>query len=258
MSRRIDLAMVVWMVAGVVAASGCQQTAIVTSQPPAYKAETFQYQPLVTVPPRTPKVRAEAPVPAPVVVAPRIAQASLPIHEASWVPAAGVEERPWRWIVVHHSGTDTGSAAALDAFHRNARHWDELGYHFVIGNGTGSANGGIEVGSRWPKQKWGAHCRVGDNEEYNYYGIGICLVGDFEKHRPSPAQMASLAKLVDYLAAKYRIDDAHIIGHSTVDDTRCPGRHFPFDDLFARLHHSRATRQSAVAAAPALVGRQAN
>jgi len=164
----------------------------------------------------------------------------LPEHDPAWEVAGW--QRPWRWIVVHHSATHRGSAAQFDDWHRNGRHWDELGYHFVIGNGTGSADGEIEVGSRWPKQKHGAHCKVGQDETYNNYGIGICLVGNFEKHRPSQAQMASLARLVDYLAARYRISDARIIGHGDVDSTKCPGRYFPFDDLFRRLRRRRAAR----------------
>src|SRR5439155_15411047 len=63
-----------------------------------------------------------------------------------WVP--NVTSRPWRWIVIHHSATPTGSAAKFDRDHR-AKGWDELGYHFVIGNGTETRNGQIEVGPRW-------------------------------------------------------------------------------------------------------------
>jgi hypothetical protein len=112
----------------------------------------------------------------------------------------------------------------------------------TIGNGGGSGDGAIEVGSRWPKQKWGAHCRVGDNEEYNYFGIGICLVGNFDKQRPSETQMQSLARLVAYLAARYHVDNAHIIGHGSVGDTRCPGRGFPMGDLQARVMRARVPR----------------
>jgi N-acetyl-anhydromuramyl-L-alanine amidase AmpD len=203
--------------------------------------EAFTYKPIEIPRPR--------PVPAePLALEiPKLpAEPVLPPHDAAWEPQA--PERPWRWIVVHHSASDTGSAAAFDAYHRNGRHWDELGYHFVIGNGGGSGDGLVEVGPRWPKQKWGAHCRVGDNEEYNYFGIGICLVGNFDKHRPTEPQMASLARLVDYLAARYHIDDAHIIGHGTVDDTRCPGQCFSMGDLLARVHRLRAAREGLAAA----------
>lgn len=60
-----------------------------------------------------------------------------------------------RDIVIHHSATDIGSAASFDRRHRLINHWDELGYHFVIGNGSGSGDGAIEIGTRWYKQKWG-------------------------------------------------------------------------------------------------------
>src|SRR5882724_856565 len=49
-----------------------------------------------------------------------------------WIPYAGVAPRPWRWIVIHHSDTKTGCAAAFDRYHTDVHHWDELGYHFVI------------------------------------------------------------------------------------------------------------------------------
>jgi len=83
--------------------------------------------------------------------------------------------RNWRHIVIHHSATATGSAASFDREHRE-RGWEGLGYHFVIGNGTGTGDGQVEVGYRWRNQQRGAHA---GNLEYNEYGIGICLVGDF-------------------------------------------------------------------------------
>jgi N-acetylmuramoyl-L-alanine amidase len=240
------VALVVLVLSGAVVAVGCTGPSMVSEVPlhsTNIARDDFAYEPL-NIPPRP--VKPELPQPSRVQPVPMKAQPPVrpepfvPAHDAAW--DITIPSRPWRWIVVHHSGADTGSAAIFDAFHRNVRKWDELGYHFVIGDGTGSADGLVEVGSRWPKQKWGAHCRVGDNEEYNDYGIGICLVGDFEKHRPTATQMASLVKLVDYLAAKYHIDDAHIIGHGTVDDTKCPGRFFPMNDLLAQLRKLRASR----------------
>jgi N-acetyl-anhydromuramyl-L-alanine amidase AmpD len=142
---------------------------------------------------------------------------------AAWKPSGMV--RPWRWIVVHHSATDAGSADIFDRAHR-ARGWDELGYHFVICNGNGGEDGRIQVGSRWTKQKWGAHCKTPDNR-YNDYGIGICLVGDTEKSRPTAAQLASLARLTSYLADRYDIPASCVIGHGEAPgtSTNCPGKH---------------------------------
>lgn len=137
----------------------------------------------------------------------------------AWIPNA--PHHPWRWIVIHHSDTRVGSAASFDRYHRS-RGWDELGYHFVIGNGNGSGDGVVEVGSRWPKQKIGAHAGV---QEYNEYGIGICLVGDFEVSYPTRAQMNSLAHLVAWLMQTYRIPPERVIGHRDCRRTNCPGRH---------------------------------
>lgn len=141
---------------------------------------------------------------------------------AGWIPAAPAHA--WRWIVIHHSDTDRGSAASFDRYHREVRHWDELGYHFVIGNGTGSADGQVEVGSRWPKQKQGAHAGV---LEFNRDGIGICLVGDFNQTRPSAPQMRALARLTAHLMRTYRIPAERVIGHKEAKDgrTNCPGRY---------------------------------
>src|SRR5205809_827024 len=81
------------------------------------------------------------------------------------------------------AGSASGSAAEFDKYHRS-KGWDGLGYHFVIGNGTGSGDGQVEVGYRWKRQMVGAHA---GNAEYNQRGIGICLVGDFQNgHNPTP------------------------------------------------------------------------
>jgi len=133
--------------------------------------------------------------------------------------------RQWRYIVIHHSAGDNGNARMFDAAHRR-RGWDELGYHFVINNGKGGPDGYIEAGSRWKKQKWGAHCGGTPNNEYNNYGIGICLVGDFRHGMPTPAQLASLRRLVYHLVARYHIPPESVVGHRQCPNanTQCPGK----------------------------------
>jgi N-acetylmuramoyl-L-alanine amidase len=146
---------------------------------------------------------------------------------ASWIPK--VKSNHWLWIIVHHSDSDYGSAAIIDQWHRQ-RGFDELGYHFVIDNGRGGADGQIEVGPRWPVQKWGAHDNALDNR-YNLYGIGICLVGDFNKTHPTVAQRRSLIRLVTYLMQKYNIPADHVLGHGETKDTECPGKYLHVADI---------------------------
>ena len=139
----------------------------------------------------------------------------------SWVPVAPGNH--WKWIVIHHSATPTGGAVAFDKMHRS-KGWDELGYHFVIGNGTDTRDGQVEVGGRWPRQKWGAHAKTPDNR-YNDFGIGVCLVGNFDLNRPSDEQVRSLSKLVAYLMRTYHIPAERVVGHGdTGRATECPGR----------------------------------
>lgn len=223
-----------------VTAAGCSKPQQLVQAPPAVARQAFAYEAMPKPAPHRPTPR-----PAPKPVVHRVRKPVLPEHDAAW--EVSVPARPWRFIVVHHSATHRGNAAVFDQWHRHHNGWDELGYHFVIGNGTYSGDGRIEVGTRWPKQKHGAHCKVGQDETYNDFGIGICLVGNFEKQWPTEAQMLSLARLVDYLSAKYEIPDPQIIGHGDVDDTRCPGRHFSFADLLARLRRRRAARETLAA-----------
>ncbi|SOH03013.1 peptidoglycan recognition family protein [Candidatus Kuenenia stuttgartiensis] len=140
--------------------------------------------------------------------------------------------REWKYIVIHHSATKSGNAAEFDKYHRETRHWKNgLGYHFVVGNGNGSGKGEIEIGNRWVKQLSGAH--VGINK-YNRYGIGICMVGNFNESYPSRAQMASLVVLVQYLQKQYNIPAENILMHKDCKTTECPGDKFPFDYVFAQ------------------------
>lgn len=141
--------------------------------------------------------------------------------------------RPWRYIVIHHSASDKGNAATIDAYHRNVRGWNGLGYHFVIDNGNGGPDGRVEVGYRWKNQEYGAHTGNTPGNGHNKYGIGISLVGNFQDKSPSPAQLAAMEKLVFYLADKYDISPTDVIGHRDAPGakTDCPG-----DRLHAYVH----------------------
>ncbi len=145
-----------------------------------------------------------------------------------------IERGRWTHVVVHHSGIEDGNAKAFDGAHRRRGMTNGLAYDFVIGNGRDSGNGQIEIGPRWLKQIDGGHVR---SSYYNAHGIGICLVGNFEKRRPGDTQLESLIALIDWLR-----DDAPLGSkpkftvHRWVDKnhTVCPGRYFPYNDFKRR------------------------
>jgi N-acetyl-anhydromuramyl-L-alanine amidase AmpD len=129
-------------------------------------------------------------------------------------------------IVVHHSATETGNAACFRVLHRVVNGWNDVGYHFVIGNGSLSADGEVEYGRVLPFQ--GAHAK-GANE----YSVGICLVGNFNRTVPTAAQMDSLGILLRRLAVRYSIDRDFITIHRLVEGshTQCPGSNLTLKDI---------------------------
>jgi len=173
--------------------------------------------------------------PEPVVIPPRPTppRVGLPV---AWRPPYGVPVRRWRYIVIHHMAAPRGSAAVIDRMHKK-RGWDGLGYHFVIGNGSLTGNGQVEVGYRWKRQEKGAHARArtGDDNRWNLHGIGICLIGDFTKTAPSARQLDTLERLVRALRAEYGISVDNIVPHRFVRPTECPGPKFPWREFLARV-----------------------
>ena len=165
--------------------------------------------------------------------APVTAPPAAPGADPAWAPCG--TERRWRWIVLHHSDDRSGNFAKYDRIHRETNGWDECGYHFVIGNGSGSGDGAVEVGTRWTKQKHGAHAKTPDNR-FNDFGVGICLVGDFETGGPpTRAQMDATVRLCRWLMARYGVAAGDVVGHCDCKATACPGKYFPWAELRERL-----------------------
>jgi len=142
-------------------------------------------------------------------------------------------DRPWRYIVLHHSAGASGNYDQIDGEHRKILGFDGCGYHFVIGNGTGSGDGQIEVAQRWTNQKQGVHCRNARTHDVDEYGIGICLVGDFDQQRPTPRQVAAAQALIAYLSQRYAIAPSRVETHAHLAATKtvCPGKYFPNETI---------------------------
>ncbi len=162
---------------------------------------------------------------------------------SGWIPSRGLSNR-WKYIVIHHSASNTSTPQGMRQWHMQGRGWDELGYHFVIGNGVRYGDGKVFVGNRWKQQKHGAHTKTAGNV-YNQQGIGICLIGNFETARPTEKQMQSLARLVSFLGAKCRIGRSRILTHGGITGrTACPGGRFSLDALLRRLPGSTISASS--------------
>jgi LysM repeat protein len=135
--------------------------------------------------------------------------------------------RNWKYVVIHHSGTRSGNARIFHHYHLRSRGMENgLAYHFVIGNGTDSGDGEIEVGPRWTRQLQGGHLA---SEALNEISIGICFVGDFNRTRPTRRQIAALVELMNYLQIRMPDSRPKFRLHREINTrpTDCPGRLFP-------------------------------
>ena len=144
----------------------------------------------------------------------------------SQIDSARDHMREWEYIVVHHSGTSGGNATIFDAYHKERGMENGMAYHFVIGNGSDSGNGQIEVGNRWRRQIQGGHLA---SDSLNEIAIGICLVGDFTHHQPSPRQIDALTELVQHLREISSSPRLKFRLHREINTkpTECPGKLFP-------------------------------
>lgn len=181
--------------------SGCYRSTVVYDSAP-------RSAPLVT------RTRPSVPPPSLQITPPAVV-------ENPWRPK--VDAREWRHIVLHHTATDSGSVERIHESHI-AKGWLGIGYHFLIGNGNGMADGVVEPTFRWRQQLHGAHA---GKDEYNQHGIGICLVGNFQETNPTEGQLAAVKQLVAALRGEYSIPSSRVIGHNEVKATACPGQNFP-------------------------------
>jgi hypothetical protein len=124
-------------------------------------------------------------------------------------------DRPFAEFTIHHSDTShRPGPEGIRRVHVDSERYGDVGYHFLIG-----PDGTVWEGRSLRYQ--GAHAGEGRNEGK----LGICLLGDFEVARPTPAALASLERLVRHLSSELDIPLRAVRGHGEVKATLCPGRH---------------------------------
>lgn len=125
-------------------------------------------------------------------------------------------------ITVHHTGLYVNTSTARSSVARDmqsvlAAHvrlrYGDIGYHFAVDYG-----GCVWEGRSLAHQ--GAH--VSSANEQN---IGVVLLGNFERQRPSQPQMSAMRSLVSALSQRYGISSRRIYGHRDLGATACPGRY---------------------------------
>ena len=139
----------------------------------------------------------------------------------------------WNYIVIHHSAGNYGNIEFLQKVHRERQSRDPLDaipYHYIVGNGNGLGVGVVKSDWRQAWNIWGMHVSK-HNVDRNFRGLGICLIGNFEKKSISEKQYQALVTLTKKLMKKYNIPVKNISGHGYTkgEHTKCPGKHFPME-----------------------------
>jgi hypothetical protein len=125
----------------------------------------------------------------------------------------------WKYVYIHHSLTPSGSAATLGESAYG------LADHFVIGNGDGCGDGEVQVAQRWHRQKPAG--RMPTVASIDPACISICLIGDFNRARPTQTQMLRLGQLVAALQDRCGIPAANVHLRETDGSVSGVGRYFP-------------------------------
>lgn len=136
---------------------------------------------------------------------------------------------PYRVTVHHTQGKQAMNEAETAQAVKNIQHYhmvgraregkeafDDIGYHFLV-----AGDGRVVEGRR--AEYLGAH--AGGANDGN---IGVAMMGDFNKVRPTNAQIESLTRLVTYLSVKYKKDPnakGFLEAHQHYTNTDCPGAH---------------------------------
>lgn len=163
--------------------------------------------------------------------------------------------REWRYIVIHHSASAAGNEASIQQDHLRRGMENGMAYHFLIGNGSsGLADGELVEGHRWKHQLQGGHCH---QDFLNDCGIGVCLVGNLNRKSPTPKQVQSLARLTLRLQTQFHIPEDNIHGHGQFygEDSDCPGRRFPWTNLWTSLNSAYQVQLASAAQTTADSGR---
>jgi len=138
-------------------------------------------------------------------------------------------------VIVHHGGPDPkgiydGSwphcAAYYKRFHTEISGKEDIGFHYVVENGSGGTKIGQVTRGREEDME-GGHAKG-----MNTKSIGVCFAGSFDKEAPSKKQLEAGAELIADIVVRHGLGVEDIVPHSDFTTGKtCPGDKFPMDKL---------------------------
>jgi hypothetical protein len=138
-----------------------------------------------------------------------------------------------KWITLHHAGVLWTGAKKPEQFVRDLQqwgkrrpelekppmdtYWPDLAYHFLV-----APDGRIFEGRP-------VEFEPESNTKYSLAGnLGVEMMGDFNRQRPSPEQLESVVRLTAWLMQEHgiAIDNVRTHRDAAPGQTECPGRDF--------------------------------
>ncbi|CAO2604640.1 N-acetylmuramoyl-L-alanine amidase [Lemmus lemmus] len=130
---------------------------------------------------------------------------------------------PLGFLYVHHTYVPAppcttfqrcaANMRSMQRFHQDVRHWDDIGYSFVVGS-----DGYVYEGRGW---HWvGAHTRG-----HNTRGFGVAFVGNYTGSLPSDAALKTVREVLPSCAIRsgHLLPDYKLLGHRQLVHSDCPG-----------------------------------
>ncbi|HYF13731.1 MAG TPA: peptidoglycan recognition family protein [Phycisphaerales bacterium] len=141
-----------------------------------------------------------------------------------------------RRITIHHDAINSAGlsgygncAERMESIRRahlaRGSNWVDIGYHYVI-----DPDGRVWEGR--PLSIEGAH--VAEDNDHN---LGVMVMGNFDQHRPTGAQVATLDGFVAEMAHRHSVPINRIFTHQELQSTACPGK-----NLQGYMRQTRASR----------------
>ncbi len=136
-------------------------------------------------------------------------------------------------IIIHHTDRQYDHPFLIKIRHKLLRWWEDIWYHFIIGNWYLWTIDGKIYEWRSELYQW-AHAFW-----YNKDSIWISLIGDFDKYNPTDLQLNSLYKLLSSKIEQYSVNISNILWHNELvmkNIKTCPGKNLYMDDIRTTLN----------------------
>lgn len=144
-------------------------------------------------------------------------------HKYAWRGALVRRVGPPQSIPLHHSASGQNATVVdIHSWHLKIPGYRGIGYNYVV-----YPNGSIHRGR--PEWAYGGHTKNANN------GIGICFIGNFDKHAMPAAQLKAGRELVADIRRRHG-RNLPAPRHRDVPGniTACPGAHFPYAEIVGK------------------------